>query len=95
MSRQAKKHAHPVAPKAAGGNEVRMPDTPFAEGAQDQLDADLRHRMISEAAYYLYTQRGYEDGHDVEDWLEAEAEIDHVLLNPGQSAATGSASPGE
>jgi DUF2934 family protein len=28
---------------------------------------------IAEAAYKLYEQRGREDGHDVEDWLKAEA----------------------
>ena len=28
---------------------------------------------ISRIAYELYAQRGYEDGHDLEDWLKAEA----------------------
>ena len=63
-------------------NIERTPDMPFEEGAHDILDADMRHRLISEAAYYLYTQRGYEDGYDVDDWLQAEAQVDHVLLNP-------------
>jgi hypothetical protein len=40
----------------------------------------MRHRMISEAAYALYTQRGYADGFDVDDWLTAEAQVDHILL---------------
>lgn len=35
-------------------------------------DAGIRQR-IAEAAYELYEQRGREDGHDVEDWLKAEA----------------------
>ena len=30
-------------------------------------------RRIAEAAYNLYEQRGQEDGHDLEDWLKAEA----------------------
>ena len=59
----------------------QTPDQPFAEGAQDTIDADLRHRMISEAAYHRYTERGYSDGYDVDDWLQAEAEVDHLLLN--------------
>ena len=58
------------------------PDQPFAEGAHDALDADLRHRMISETAYHLYTERGYAEGYDVDDWLQAEAAVDHLLLNP-------------
>ena len=59
-----------------------MPDQPFAEGAADTIDPDLRYRMISEAAYHRYVDRSYADGYDIEDWLQAEAEVDHILLNP-------------
>jgi Protein of unknown function (DUF2934) len=31
--------------------------------------------QIRTRAYELYEARGHEDGHDQEDWLEAEAEI--------------------
>jgi len=58
----------------------KFPDQPFAEGTHDTLDADLRHRMISEAAFHRYAQRGYADGYDMDDWLQAEAEVDHLLL---------------
>jgi hypothetical protein len=58
-------------------------DQPFAEGSSDAIDPDLRHRMISEAAYHRYVERGYEDGYDFDDWQTAEAEIDHLLLKPG------------
>jgi len=34
-----------------------------------------REEQIRLRAYELYLARGGEDGHDVEDWLEAEAEI--------------------
>ena len=57
------------------------PDQPFAEGAQDAMDPDFRHRLISEAAYGLYEQRGYAEGYDLDDWLQAEAAVDHLLLN--------------
>jgi predicted acyl esterase len=60
----------------------RVPDQPFAEGAHDAIDSDLRQRMISETAYRLYAERGYTDGYDVDDWVQAEAEVDHLLLNP-------------
>ena len=40
---------------------------------------------IRERAYQLFEQRGAEHGHDVEDWLKAEAEI--VQRSSLQSAA--------
>jgi len=58
------------------------PDQPFEEGVRDSLDPDLRHRLISEAAFDLYAKRGYADGYDVDDWLDAEGQVDHLLLNP-------------
>jgi len=45
----------------------------------DDVKRDLRHRMISEAAYRIYAQRGYVDGFELADWCQAEAEIDRVL----------------
>lgn len=38
-------------------------------------DGAQRHAMIAEAAYYCAKRRGFAPGHDVEDWLHAEAEI--------------------
>lgn len=69
----------------------RMPDQPFAEGARDGIDPDLRHRMISEAAYRHYVDRGYEDGYDVDDWLQAETDVDHLVVDraaPGARRGT-------
>jgi hypothetical protein len=50
-----------------------------AENVADQIDPELRHRMISEAAFARYAARDYADGYDFEDWLEAEAAVDHML----------------
>ena len=76
------KHPHSTPVPAAYDDNDTAPDMPFEEGSHDALDPDLRHRMISEAAYYLYTQRSYEEGYDLDDWLQAEAQVDHVLTNP-------------
>lgn len=35
--------------------------------------------MISEAAYQLYLERGYVDGLELDDWLEAENEVERRL----------------
>ena len=37
---------------------------------------DERRRRIAMAAYYRAERRGFAPGHEVEDWLAAEAEID-------------------
>jgi len=46
------------------------------ERRQDQtlLSDDLRARVAARA-YSSYERRGYEDGYDLEDWLEAERKI--------------------
>jgi len=33
---------------------------------------DMLHERIARKAYELYEQRGWQHGHDVENWLEAE-----------------------
>ena len=73
-------HDIPILDPAIEAEQV--PDQPFAEGAHDAIDSDLRQRMISESAFRRYVERGYLDGYDIEDWLQAEAEVDHLLLNP-------------
>lgn len=35
---------------------------------------EATYALVSERAYERYAARGYEDGHDVEDWLAAESE---------------------
>lgn len=38
-------------------------------------DPVRRHAMIAEAAYYRAQRRGFAPGHELEDWLQAEAEL--------------------
>jgi hypothetical protein len=38
-------------------------------------DPVRRHAMIAEAAYFRAQQRGFAPGHEIDDWLEAEAEL--------------------
>jgi len=71
-----------LTPENDGGE---APDQPFFEGAHDEIDPDLRHRMISEAAYHLYAARNFADGADLDDWLQAEAGVEHLLLDRGDA----------
>ena len=47
---------------------------------------ELTEELIRERAYLIYEERGREDGHDLEDWLRAEAEI--LGKKPSDSAMT-------
>jgi hypothetical protein len=45
------------------------------------MTPERRQQMIAEAAYYRAKQRGFDGGDPTQDWLQAEREIDNVLLN--------------
>lgn len=75
---RSSEHPHSVAVLAPD----EAPAHPFAEGVQDELNRDLRHRLISEVAYQRYVERGYADGDDLDDWLQAESEVDHMRVDP-------------
>jgi hypothetical protein len=60
-------------------------DVSLEEDTKGEIGGELRHRLISEAAYQLYAERGYVDGLELDDWLQAEAEVDRSL--GGQRAA--------
>lgn len=46
--------------------------------ASGRISPEARQRMIREAAYYRYVERGYSHGHDVEDWLAAESNFERA-----------------
>jgi len=49
------------------------------------VDPERRAALVAEAAYLRAEQRHFAPGHEVEDWLAAESEVDAKLLR-----ATGS-----
>lgn len=46
------------------------------EKAINRITSKIRHQMIAEAAYYRAERRGFQEGNVLQDWLEAEREID-------------------
>lgn len=56
-------------------------DQPFAEGLRGVIDPDLRHRLVSDAAWRHHVEGGYDDASERDDWLDAQSEVDHVLVN--------------
>ncbi len=62
-----------------------MPNAKSAiKQAPDAGSQELTENIIRIRAYQLFEQRGCEHGHDLEDWLQAEAEI--MGKNPSASA---------
>ena len=51
------------------------------------VDPPQRAALIARAAYFRALDRGFEPGHELEDWLTAESQVDAELL----SGSTGSA----
>jgi hypothetical protein len=91
----AKAAKSPVVPKAKAEKrtevvqEKKAPPRKRAEAPKGQPVAPTvieierlvfdRDRMVAEAAYYRAERRGFSPGADLEDWLEAEAEIERLL----------------
>ena len=68
--------AQPKATRAARSKSSRAP-----------VSVDDRRAMIAEAAYLRAERRGFTPGHETEDWLAAEEEVDGLLqLGPGGAA---------
>jgi hypothetical protein len=55
--------------------EVLAEETEEFLYAAQTPDPRARTRLVSEAAYYLAERRNFEPGHELEDWLEAEAAL--------------------
>jgi hypothetical protein len=67
----------PHIPVHTGGTMKTFPNPPSSTKTRNssiEPTAELQER-IRERAYELYEQHGREDGHDCDDWLQAESEI--------------------
>jgi hypothetical protein len=58
---------------------------PVVMPPRTKLTPEARHTLIAESAYLRAERRGFAPGHETDDWLEAEAEVD-ALLRAGQSS---------
>lgn len=61
---------------AANASAAGAPDAPATEATAWRDDPQTREALIRLAAYSFYERRGFIDGHELEDWLQAEMEID-------------------
>jgi len=61
-----------------------MPDGPTF------MEPEQRRAMIAEAAYFRSERRGFEPGHELEDWVAAESDVEHLSPLPGAPMVSGS-----
>ncbi|MGC2196704.1 MAG: DUF2934 domain-containing protein [Terriglobales bacterium] len=55
-----------------------VPSVPIKTDLQKTDGGGELHDQIRARAYQLYEQRGRDDGHDLDDWFQAEAEFSQV-----------------
>lgn len=60
---------------AAAAKSAAKPVPPQAFQARAEISAEELRKLIAEAAYYRAKKRGFAPGYEVEDWVQAEAEI--------------------
>jgi hypothetical protein len=78
--RSTPRKAAPATPKpdtqAAAPRRAPAPaSAPMASHARSEISSDDIRRQIAEAAYLRAKERGFEPGHELEDWIEAESEV--------------------
>lgn len=56
--------------------------TPEGSVSCNSMLDEMRRSMIAEAAYHIAERRGFQPGHEMEDWLHAEKEIDAAACAP-------------
>ena len=44
------------------------------------IDTEARQRLIGQTAYLIAERRGFQGGNPEQDWLDAEKEVDNMLL---------------
>jgi hypothetical protein len=70
----------PAAPAAGGMQGSAVIQTGVSSGgngggSRAQMSPEEVYRLIQETAYYKAKARGFAPGHEVQDWIEAEAEV--------------------
>ena len=76
-SNPGRRKARPIPANKAGAVEAAV--TLTAVAPSQSIEPEQRQAMICDAAYFLSERRGFCPGHELDDWLTAEAEVDRAL----------------
>jgi len=85
LGRKLKQRRH--TPHRTIKSEAGIPATAPGEELPEEeiagfMDDDHRHAIIAQHAYYLSERRGFEPGHELDDWLSAERDIEQLSDSP-------------
>ena len=77
------KEQKPVAKTTSARSRKPAPDAPSTKAANGEmrgnttakLSAEEVYKLIQESAYFKAKARGFAPGNEVQDWIEAEAEV--------------------
>jgi hypothetical protein len=81
----ATKKDRPAPAKSVKPGRNPSPAKAFSGDARADLSPEELRKLISEAAYYRAKQRGFAPGHELEDWIQAEAEVMRRVVSRPQS----------
>jgi hypothetical protein len=46
------------------------------------IDSEVRRQLVAAEAYFIAERRGFEAGHEIEDWMAAEVLVDSRIHHP-------------
>jgi hypothetical protein len=69
----------PKQTRQASNNVVHLPPT---TNLTTHPATDVNDDVVARRAFELYCERGREDGHDLDDWLQAEREVRGEATSP-------------
>lgn len=75
------------ASKAAGGERTGSREAPPV------IDVEQHRQLIAEAAYLIAERRGFAQGDPLQDWIEAERQVNERLMQQELSAETRTEQP--
>jgi hypothetical protein len=75
------KTVNPIRPTGGNGKNLTNP----AKKGWRQPTKDERHQMIQFAAYMKAEKRGFKNGDPMQDWVNAEKEVDNWLKTQAQA----------
>lgn len=84
----ATKSTSAAAVAAATKGKATRPSASQKPGTPTVITSEERHRLIAEAAYLIAEKRGFQGGSPEQDWYDAVAQIDQMIMGTNRGSGT-------